>query len=201
MKLNNNKGFAITGILYGLLILFALLVGTYLTILTAKKNRLDGIITSIEEEYNEKEYIITYDANGGDGAPSSQKKLQGVDLTLSNTIPNKMGYKFVNWNTNQDGSGVSYIAGSNYTANKSTTLYATWEFVGYVVTLYVDAQFNSNIVVSSGGTYTKSFASMTSTAFVECTNGQIASVWVNTSFTGTITIDKVTANTRCDVMW
>lgn len=52
MKLNN-KGFAITGILYGLLILFALLVGTYLTILTAKKNRLDGIITSIEEEYNE----------------------------------------------------------------------------------------------------------------------------------------------------
>ena len=52
MKLNN-KGFAITGILYGLLILFALLVGSYLTILTAKKNRLDGIITSIEEEYNE----------------------------------------------------------------------------------------------------------------------------------------------------
>ncbi|MGM9876620.1 MAG: hypothetical protein ACI310_05280 [Bacilli bacterium] len=52
MKLNN-KGFAITGILYGLLILFALLVGTYLTILTAKKNRLDSIITSIEEEYNE----------------------------------------------------------------------------------------------------------------------------------------------------
>ena len=51
MKLNN-KGFAITGILYGLLILFALLVGSYLTILTAKKNRLDGIVTSIEEEYN-----------------------------------------------------------------------------------------------------------------------------------------------------
>ena len=51
MKLNN-KGFAITGILYGLLILFALLVGSYLTILTAKKNRLDGIITSIEEEYD-----------------------------------------------------------------------------------------------------------------------------------------------------
>ena len=51
MKLNN-KGFAITGILYGLLILFALLVGSYLTILTAKKNRLDGIVTDIENKYN-----------------------------------------------------------------------------------------------------------------------------------------------------
>lgn len=50
MKLNN-KGFAITGILYGLLILFALLVGSYLTILTARKNRLDGIVENIENEY------------------------------------------------------------------------------------------------------------------------------------------------------
>ena len=49
MKLNN-KGFAITGILYGLLILFALLVGSYLTILTARKNRLDGIVENIENE-------------------------------------------------------------------------------------------------------------------------------------------------------
>lgn len=59
MKLNN-KGFAITGILYGLLILFALLVGSYLTILTAKKNRLDGIVADIENEYNNKENISTY---------------------------------------------------------------------------------------------------------------------------------------------
>ena len=51
MKLNN-KGFAITGILYGLLILFALLVGSYLTVLTARKNRLDGIVENIENEYN-----------------------------------------------------------------------------------------------------------------------------------------------------
>lgn len=52
MKLNN-KGFAITSILYGLLILFALLVASYLTILTARKNRLDDIIENIEKEYNE----------------------------------------------------------------------------------------------------------------------------------------------------
>ena len=37
MKLNN-KGFAITSVLYGLLILFVSLVGTYLTILVSKGN-------------------------------------------------------------------------------------------------------------------------------------------------------------------
>ena len=58
MKLNN-KGFAITGILYGLLILFALLVGSYLTVLTARKNRLDGIVENIENEYNNKENITS----------------------------------------------------------------------------------------------------------------------------------------------
>lgn len=59
----NNKGFAITGILYGLLILFALLVGSYLTVLTARKNRLDGIVENIEDEYNNKTnttYTLTF---------------------------------------------------------------------------------------------------------------------------------------------
>lgn len=50
MKLNN-KGFAITSVLYGLLILFVILVGSYLTILVAKKNRLDTISEEINEKY------------------------------------------------------------------------------------------------------------------------------------------------------
>lgn len=50
MKLNN-KGFAITSVLYGLLILFVILVGSYLTILVAKKNRLDKISEEINEKY------------------------------------------------------------------------------------------------------------------------------------------------------
>ena len=67
MKLNN-KGFAITGILYGLLILFALLVGSYLTILTARKNRLDGIVENIENEYNGNTtdtYTLTFKKDTG----------------------------------------------------------------------------------------------------------------------------------------
>ena len=54
MKLNN-KGFAITAVLYGLLILFVMLVGSYLMILSARKNRLDSIVGTIEKEYNNTE--------------------------------------------------------------------------------------------------------------------------------------------------
>ena len=56
MKLNN-KGFAITSVLYGLLILFVILVGSYLTILVAKKNRLDKISEEINNKYGFKREI------------------------------------------------------------------------------------------------------------------------------------------------
>lgn len=56
MKLNN-KGFAITAVLYGLLILFVILIGSYLTLLATKKNRLDIITSDIESKYEFNETI------------------------------------------------------------------------------------------------------------------------------------------------
>lgn len=53
MKLNN-KGFAITSVLYGLLILFVVLTSTYLAMLGAKKNNIDKTTSDIETEYYEK---------------------------------------------------------------------------------------------------------------------------------------------------
>lgn len=50
MKLNN-KGFAITAVLYGLLILFVLLVSSYLLVLSARKNRVDNLVNDIEKNY------------------------------------------------------------------------------------------------------------------------------------------------------
>ena len=50
MKLNN-KGFAITAVLYGLLILFVILVSSYLLVLSVKKDRVDTIVNEIENDY------------------------------------------------------------------------------------------------------------------------------------------------------
>lgn len=86
MKLNN-KGFAITSILYGLLILFALLVASYLTILTARKNRLDDIIENNEKEYNEtiptsSTYTVTVLVDNGYSASDTQTINKGETYTF-----------------------------------------------------------------------------------------------------------------------
>lgn len=72
-------------------------------------------------------YPVTYDANGGTGAPQNQTKWYGDTLKLSTTVPTRTDYNFLGWNTKADGTGTNYAAGVNYTANASLTLYAKWE--------------------------------------------------------------------------
>ena len=40
-------------------------------------------------------YTITYNANGGTGAPAAQTKWYGISLTLSGTKPTRKNYKFL----------------------------------------------------------------------------------------------------------
>lgn len=72
-------------------------------------------------------YKITYNANGGTGAPSAQIKKHGESINLSGTIPTRTNYKFKGWGTSSNSSTASYAAGAKYTANVSITLYAVWE--------------------------------------------------------------------------
>ncbi|MBQ7547744.1 MAG: RICIN domain-containing protein [Clostridia bacterium] len=75
---------------------------------------------------NMSTYTVSYNANGGSGAPGSQTKLHDVTLKLSSTKPTRGTYNFTGWNTKANGSGTSYAPGANYTANASVTLYAQW---------------------------------------------------------------------------
>lgn len=72
-------------------------------------------------------YTVSYNANGGSGAPSSQTKTYGKTLTLSNTVPTRTNYNFVGWATSSTTTTASYQAGGSYTKNSAATLYAVWE--------------------------------------------------------------------------
>ena len=76
-------------------------------------------------------FTVSYNANGGTGAPASQTKTYGVNLTLSSTIPTRAGYAFKGWATSSTGA-VAYQAGGTYSANSAVTLYAVWELLGNV---------------------------------------------------------------------
>lgn len=80
-------------------------------------------------------FKISYNANGGSGAPSSQTKYYGIDLTLSSTKPTKTGYTFKGWSLTKGGS-VYYQAGGTCGKNENLTLYAVWEENALTVNYY-----------------------------------------------------------------
>ena len=84
--------------------------------------------TSTEEEQPNSEFmfIVTYDANGGEGTMQPDTFYYGVLKALSNNAYTKSSYEFVNWNTKVDGSGISYEEGQNLMISKNIKLYAQW---------------------------------------------------------------------------
>ena len=83
-------------------------------------------------------YTISYNANGGSGAPSAQTKTHGSTLMLSSTIPTRDGYAFLGWSIDNTATSAMYSAGSSYMNNGNATLYAVWSGNKYTVS------YNSN---------------------------------------------------------
>ena len=48
-------------------------------------------------------YTVSYKNNGGTGAPDSQTKWYGTNLTLSSVIPTRSGYTFLGWGSSSAG--------------------------------------------------------------------------------------------------
>ncbi len=99
-------------------------------------------------------YTVSYDANGGEGAPEEQIKTHDVVLKLSSVLPTRADesesitvtldpqggrvsstsliaaktrhYAFREWNTAANGRGVPYFPGAAYVTNANATLYAQW---------------------------------------------------------------------------
>lgn len=107
-------------------------------------------------------YTVSYNANGGSGAPSNQTKTYGVNLTLSSTVPTRSGYNFKGWATSATGN-VQYASGATYSNNAAVTLYAVWELAYWKpkITNFVATRCTSNGTVSESGTYLKYTCSWT----------------------------------------
>ena len=72
-------------------------------------------------------YTLTYNANGGQGAPASQTATAGQSITISSAKPTRSGYSFLGWATSQDATKSQYAPGSKYTGSTNVTLYAVWQ--------------------------------------------------------------------------
>jgi uncharacterized repeat protein (TIGR02543 family) len=96
-------------------------------------------------------YTVSYNANGGSGAPGNQTKWKDQTLTLSSTKPTKTGHSFLGWSTSSSATSATYSAGGSYTANSAATLYAVWKANTYTV------KYNANGGSGAPGNQTKTY--------------------------------------------
>lgn len=79
-----------------------------------------------------KTLTLSYNANGGSGAPNSQSKdiynaTTSASFTVSSTIPKYVGYTFLGWSTSTSSATASYVGGNSISISSDTTLHAVWE--------------------------------------------------------------------------
>ena len=93
--------------------------------------------TVLYADWDPNNYTIKYDGNGATSGKMStlKNKYYTKDCTLTANKYKKKGYVFVGWNTEKDGSGISYknkekVQGLTTSKGKTVTLYAQWEKKG-----------------------------------------------------------------------
>lgn len=71
--------------------------------------------------------VLSYNANGGSGAPSSQTVNKNTWFNLRNGVPTRSGYEFVGWNTSSTATAATYQPGDSARIVGNMTLYAVWK--------------------------------------------------------------------------
>ena len=100
-------------------------------------------------------YLLTYDANGGSGAPAAAYR-PATTAALSSTVPTRSNHQFLGWNTKSNGSGTRYAASASFPMPaQDTTLYAEWvESVTLTWNVQVNVAETTVTTTSTASSYT-----------------------------------------------
>ena len=87
-------------------------------------------------------HYVSFDANGGTGAPGRVDKWYGEDLTIPSTKPTRTNYEFLGWSKTSTGTA-EYQPGQTYsgTPDADYTLYAVWKL------LYAPPKFTNGLAI------------------------------------------------------
>lgn len=120
------------------------------------KNDQNGGTVTLYAKWTAWKHTVTYDKNVPANSkktdvknmPGNQTKIYDQNLTLHSNVPTRIGYTFVKWTTNKDGTGTAYQPGSQYSYNRDSdggtvTLYAVWTPWKYKV------QYDKNVSADS----------------------------------------------------
>jgi len=117
----------------------------------------NGATVTLYAQWTPITYTVAYNANNGSGSLASSTHTYDAakNLTVNNSIITRTGYTFAGWNTQADGSGVSYTNGQNVINLRNSAgtfnLYAQWTANTY--TVVYNANGGSGSTMSSNHTY------------------------------------------------
>ena len=105
-------------------------------------------VVTMHAQWSPYVHTVTYNANGGSGAPSNQTKTYGVAMSISSTKPTRAGYTFTGWKDSR--AGKTWQPGENYTPDYNggtNTMTAQWSVNMYYFDLngYLDGVSSGNI--------------------------------------------------------
>lgn len=148
----------------------------------------NGGVAMLTAQWEINVYTITFNANGGYGAPSPQEKTHGVNLTLSSITPSRAGYTFKGWGNSSSTTTVSYQPGGTYSNNANITLYAIWEVLfneDFVdINLYLDGTCYAREYIEDDSFYIDKYGILHANEFIEqSSNDGLFFVDSNSSFT------------------
>ncbi len=78
-------------------------------------------------ERDSADCVITYNANGGGGAPMPQLAKNGEEFKLSSDRPYKRNSVFIGWSRSNNSDSVEYNPGDKISAELNMVLYAVWD--------------------------------------------------------------------------
>ena len=78
-------------------------------------------------------FTITYHPNGASGDEVVESKVGSESYTIRSNMFSRSGYNFTGWNTEANGGGTSYSAGSSYSDLANLDLYAQWSRITYTI--------------------------------------------------------------------
>ena len=148
----------------------------------------DGATVTLYAQWAANKYTVTYDANGGTGAPAAQVFTYNAGEKFSNTKPARTGYTFVGWKV---GTTIYNPADTIPNGTMNLTLKAMWVVNSYRVTF--DGNGNtSGTTADEYFTYDESKA-LTANGFIK--KGYNFSKWTTAKDgTGTSYSDKQTVS-------
>ncbi|MCR5696185.1 MAG: BspA family leucine-rich repeat surface protein [Marinilabiliaceae bacterium] len=168
--------------------------------------------------FSAQTYIVTLDGDGATTAGTASVEVTyAAALPAIETLPEKTGYTFAGFYTNQNGAGVQYYNATgtglkNWDIAANTTLYAKWDVNQYTITFNTDGGTTIAPITQDYGTAVTAPANPTKTGYtfsgwdktipgtMPAENVTITAQWTINQYTitfntdGGTTIDPITAD-------